>query len=60
MYRVRCEVTHSFYVNVEAHDPDEAELLAENFCEQNCGKSGLDFIEAEATHKHLRFEAEET
>jgi hypothetical protein len=47
-------------VNVEAHDPDEAELLAENFCEQNCGKSGLDFIEAEATHKHLRFEAEET
>jgi len=44
---------------VEAHDSDEAELLAEKFCEEN-GKEEDCFWESEASYKHTTFEAEET
>lgn len=44
---------------VNAHDSDEAELLAERFCEE---KSEADdrFWDSEASYKHSTFEAEET
>lgn len=44
---------------VEAHDSDEAELLAERFCEEKDREEDC-FWESEASYKHSTFEAEET
>jgi len=59
-FKVRCSQETAFYAFVEAHDTDEAELVAENWCRESDAKrdDGL-FWDSEATHKHLKFEAEE-
>ena len=59
-FKVRCSMETAFYAFVEAHNADEAELVAENWCLESDEKrdDGL-FWESEATHKHSKFEAEE-
>lgn len=60
-FKVRCSLETAFYAFVEAHDSDEAEVVAENWCREQ-DKEYLDgqFWDSEATWKHLKFEAEET
>lgn len=59
-FKVRCSLETAFYAFVEAHDSDEAEIVAENWCREE-DKKDLDglFWESEATYKHSTFEAEE-
>ena len=59
-FKVRCSLETAFYAFVEAHNADEAELVAENWCRESDEKrdDGL-FWESEATYKHSTFEAEE-
>ena len=59
-FKVRCSMETAFYAFVEAHNADEAELVAENGCRESGEKrdDGL-FWESEATYKHSTFEAEE-
>lgn len=60
-FKVRCSLETAFYVSVEAHDADEAELVAENWCrESDARRDGGLFWDSEATHRHSRFEAEGT
>ena len=58
-FKVRCALTNAFYMFVEAHDSDEAELIAERFCEEKSEKDDR-FWDSEASYKHSTFEAEET
>lgn len=60
-FKVRCSLETAFYAFVEAHDADEAEIVAENWCRER-EEEYLDgqFWESEATYKHSTFEAEET
>ena len=59
-FKVRCSMETAFYAFVEAHNADEAELVAENWCRESGAKrdDGL-FWESEATYRHSTFEAEE-
>lgn len=59
-FKVRCSLETAFYAFVEAHDSDEAEVVAENWCRER-EEEYLDgqFWESEATYKHSTFEAEE-
>ena len=59
-FKVRCSMETAFYAFVEAHNADEAELVAENWCRESDAKrdDGL-FWESEASYVHSRFEAEE-
>ena len=59
-FKGRCSMETAFYAFVEAHNADEAELVAENWCRESGEKrdDGL-FWESEATYKHSTFEAEE-
>lgn len=59
-FKVRCSLETAFYAFVEAHDADEAELVAENWCRES-DEEYLDgqFWDSEATYKHSTFEAEE-
>lgn len=59
-FKVRCSQETVFYALVEAHDQNEAEFIAENWCRESDEKrdDGL-FWDSEATHKHSKFEAEE-
>lgn len=60
-FKVRCSQETAFYAFVKAHNSDEAEIVAENWCrEQNEKDLDGQFWESEATYKHLTFEAEET
>lgn len=60
-FKVRCSLETAFYALVEAHDADEAELVAENWCRESDAKRGDGlFWDSEATYKHSKFEAEET
>lgn len=58
-FKVRCSMETAFYAFVEAHNAMEAEVVAENWCRKSDKErdDGL-FWDAEATHKHLKFEAE--
>lgn len=59
-FKVRCSQETAFYAFVEAHDADEAEIVAENWCRESDAKrdDGL-FWDSEASYKHSKFEAEE-
>lgn len=59
-FKVRCSLEMAFYAFVEAHDADEAEVVAEGWCRESDAKrdDGL-FWDSEATYKHSTFEAEE-
>lgn len=59
-FKVRCSQETAFYAIVHAHDADEAELVAENWCRESDAKrdDGL-FWDSEATYRHSTFEAEE-
>lgn len=59
-FKVRCSLETAFYAFVEAHDADEAEIVAENWCRETDRKmvDGL-FWDSQATYKHSTFEAEE-
>lgn len=59
-FKVRCSLETAFYAFVEAHDSDEAEIVAENWCRKS-DEEDLDgqFWDSEATYKHSTFEAEE-
>lgn len=59
-FKVRCSLEAAFYAFVEAHDADEAEIVAENWCRESDAKrdDGL-FWPSEASHMHSKFEAEE-
>lgn len=56
----RCSLETAFYVVVEAHNAEEAEIVAENWCRKSDEKreDGL-FWSSEASHMHPKFEAEE-
>ena len=58
-FKVRCSMETAFYTFVEAHNADEAELVAENWCRESDERrdDGL-FWESEATYRHSTFEAE--
>ena len=59
-FKVRCSMETAFYAFVEAHNADEAELVAENWCRESDAKRGDGlFWESEATYRHSTFEAEE-
>ena len=59
-YRVRCSLERAFHLSVEAHDRREAEILAEQFCEEHeRGREKDCHWDSEASHKHLTFEVEE-
>lgn len=59
-FKVRCSLETAFYAFVEAHDADEAELVAENWCRESDAMRGDGlFWDSEATHRYLNFEAEE-
>lgn len=58
-YKVRCAKTDAFYLFVEAHNSDEAEFLAENYCREHDKEEDC-FWESEASYQHSTFEAEET
>lgn len=57
-YKVRCSLENAFYMFVEAHSSDEAELVAETHCEKHDREDDC-FWESEASYKHVTFEAEE-
>ena len=57
-FKVRCSLENAFYLIVEAHDSDEAELLAEQYCEKHDREEDC-FWDSEASYKHSKFEAEE-
>lgn len=57
-FKVRCALEHAFYLFVEAHDSDEAELIAEQYCERGDREEDC-FWESEASYLHSTFEAEE-
>lgn len=59
-FKVRCSLETAFYAFVEAHDADEAERVAEDWCREREDEY-LDgqFWDSEATYKHSTFEAEE-
>lgn len=59
-FKVRCSLETAFYTFVEAHDADEAEIVAANWCRESDEKrdDGL-FWQSEASHMHSKFEAEE-
>lgn len=59
-FKVRCSLETAFYAFVEAHDADEAERVAENWCRESDAKrdDGL-FWPSEASHMYSTFEAEE-
>lgn len=59
-FKVRCSLETAFYVLVEAHDTQEAEIVAENWCRKSDEErdDGL-FWPSEASHMHSKFEAEE-
>lgn len=60
-FKVRCSLETAFYAFVEAHDAQEAEIVAANWCrEQDKERDDGLFWESEATYKHSTFEAEET
>ena len=60
-FKVRCSMETAFYAFVEAHNADEAELVAENWCRESDAKRGDGlFWESEAAYRHSTFEAEET
>lgn len=59
-FKVRCSLETAFYAFVEAHDADEAEIVAGNWCrgtDENM-PDGM-FWDSQATYKHSTFEAEE-
>lgn len=58
-FKVRCSLENAFYMFVEAHNSDEAELLAENYCREKDRQEDC-FWDSEASYKHSKFEAEET
>ena len=59
-FKVRCSMETAFYAFVEAHNADEAELVAENWCRESDAKRDVGlFWESEATYRHSTFEAEE-
>ena len=59
-FKVRCSLEMAFYAFVEAHDTDEAELVAENWCRESDAKRGDGlFWSSEASYMHSTFEAEE-
>ena len=60
-FKVRCSLETAFYALVDAHDADEAERVAEDWCREYDKErdDGL-FWDLEATYKHTTFEAEET
>lgn len=59
-FKVGCSMETAFYAFVEAHDADEAELIAENWCRESGAKRGDGlFWGSPATYKHSTFEAEE-
>ena len=59
-FKVRCSLETAFYAFVEAHDADEAEIVAEDWCRENEAEpDGFLFWDSEATYKHATFEAEE-
>ena len=51
-FKVRCSLETVFYAFVEAHNANEAEIMAENWCKD------VDW-DYEATYKHSTFEAGE-
>lgn len=59
-FKVRCSLEMAFYAFIEAHNAEEAEIVAENWCRESDKErdDGL-FWDSEATHKHSTFEAEE-
>ena len=57
-YKVRCSLENAFYLFVEAHSSDEAEVIAEQFCEKHDREEDC-FWDSEASYKHSKFEAEE-
>lgn len=57
-YKVRCSLENAFYMFVEAHSNDEAELIAERVCEKRDREEDC-FWDSEASYKHSKFEAEE-
>lgn len=59
-FKVRCSLETAFYAFVEAHDAKEAEVVAENWCQETDRKApdGM-FWDLQATYKHSTFEAEE-
>lgn len=57
-YKVRCSLENAFYLFVEAHSSDEAEMIAEQFCEKHDREEDC-FWDSEASYKHSKFEAEE-
>lgn len=58
-FKVRCSLENAFYLLVEAHDSDEAEIVAENYCRDKDRQEDC-FWDSEATYRHSKFEAEET
>ena len=59
-FKVRCSLETAFYAFVEAHDADEAEIVAENWCRESDAKRDNCLLwDSEATHRYSRFEAEE-
>lgn len=59
-FKVRCSMETAFYAFVEAHDADEAEIVAENWCRKaDADMSDGTFWDSQATYKHSTFEAEE-
>ena len=57
-YKVRCSLENAFYLLVEAHSSEEAETVAEQYCEKHDREEDC-FWDSEASYKHLKFEAEE-
>ena len=59
-FKVRCSLECAFYALVDAHNADEAEIVAENWCRDEDKKrdDGL-FWQSEASYMHSKFEAEE-
>lgn len=59
-FKVRCSLETAFYAFVEAHDAEEAETVAENWCrESDAERDDCLFWDSEATHRRMTFEAEE-
>lgn len=59
-FKVRCSLETAFYAFVEAHDKDEAEIVAENWCIESATKRGERlFWNSQARYKHSTFEADE-
>jgi hypothetical protein len=60
-FKVRCSREMAFYMFVDAHDAEEAEVVAENWCRESDAKrdDGL-FWDSEVAFIHETFEAKET